>query len=111
MLQTQLFPAEKKNRYDAFDASHLLLPEDEPLSNKIIESYRELAYSVVEQALNDLLSEDEVDRRNAVDFCTSNDRSNREVRLMWLGWLQMEEAVLAKAARKRLGWLSSTATV
>lgn len=110
-MQAQLFPqiqpprAVKINRYDAADMSHLALPADEPLSAKIIEAHREFAYSVIEQALNDLLSENESERRNAEEFCLSSDPAHRRIRMLWLGWLQMDEEILAKAAKKRLGLL------
>lgn len=108
MLQIQLFQVEKKDRYDV-DLSHLELPEDEPLSSKIIDAHRQLAYSVVMQALDDLMSPDEPTRRSAEEFCLSDDHAHRQTRLLWLGWLKMEEGVLAKAARKRLEWLSLSA--
>lgn len=100
MFQAALFPVEKKDRYDV-DLSGLELPEDEPLSSKIIDAYRQLAYSVVMQALDDLANNDEPTRRSAEEFCLSNRRAHRQNRLLWIGWLKMEEETLAKAARKR----------
>ena len=109
-LQYQPLPApsstRKPNRYD-IDLSHLMLPSDEPLSVKVIEANRQLAYSIVEQALEDLLSNDEDVQRSAEQFCFSSDPAYREIRSLWLGWLGMEEEVLEKAAKKRLKWLSS----
>lgn len=109
MHQKQLFPTRKTGRYDV-DLSHLELPEDEPLSGNIIESNRQLAYAVIMQALDDLLSKDQNEQRSAARFCLSDDRAHRELRMLWLGWLQMEEETLAKAANKRLEWLSLSAT-
>jgi hypothetical protein len=106
MNQMQLFPVQKTGRYDV-DLSHLELSEDEPLSSKIIDSYRSLAYQLVAQTLEDLLSEDESIRRSAVDFCLSNEHAHRQIRLLWLGWLNMEEEVLMRAAKKRLEWFSA----
>lgn len=108
MNQIQLFPTGKTDRYDV-DLSHLELPEDEPLSSRIIDSYRQLAYQVVAQALEDLLSKDGPTRRSAEEFCLSNEHAHRQMRLHWLGWLKMEEEVLMKAAKKRLEWLSLSA--
>lgn len=104
----QILQVDKKDRYDV-DLSHLELPEDEPISSKIIDAYRQLAYSVVMQSLDDLLSHDEPTRRSAEEFCLSDDHAHRQTRLLWLGWLKMEEEVLARAARKRLEWLNLAA--
>jgi hypothetical protein len=104
----QLFPVQKTGRYDV-DLTHLELPEDEPLSSKIIDSYRSLAYQLVAQALEDLLSEDESIRRSAVDFCLSSEHAYRQTRLLWLGWLKMDEGVLMRAAKKRLEWITEAA--
>ena len=110
LLQPPPLPAprstRKPNRYD-IDLSHLMLPSDEPLSVKVIEANRQLAYSIVEQALEDLLSDDDDVRRSAEQFCLSDSTDYREIRSLWLGWLGMDEEVLEKAAKKRLGWLSS----
>lgn len=108
MLQTQLFQVEKKDRYD-IDLSFLELPEDEPLSQKIIEANSKLAYEVIAITLEDLLSKDKDIRRSAEEFCFSNEFEHRQIRLLWLGWLNMEEDILAKAARKRLERLSLSA--
>lgn len=88
-------------RYDV-DLSHLALPEDEPLSEKIIEAHRKLAYSVIRQAIDDLTSDNEELRMSAVEFCLSNKPEDREARRLWLAWIQVDEAVIAQAARKIL---------
>lgn len=84
------------------DLSHLDLPKDEPLSEKIIESYRKLAYALVTQAIEDLMSDNKEIAQSAMDFCLSDEFEHRQARLLWTGWLGMDEEVLKKAAKKRL---------
>lgn len=102
-------PRVHKYRSPSFETADLtpyLLPEDEPLSSKIIEAHQELAYEVVSQALADLACRDERERKYAEEFCLSSDPAYHELRMLWLGWIGMKEETLAHAAQTRMRWLS-----
>jgi hypothetical protein len=104
--QTAGVSARKKraNLFDTADLSALELDRDEPLSSDVIQSYQAIAHKVIEQAIEDLSSNDEDAKRAAIRFCLDKDRRHREIRLLWLGWIGMSEEVLARAATLRLNW-------
>lgn len=94
----------RANLFDTADLSALELDRDEPLSADVIKSYQDIAHKVIEQAIEDLSSNDEDVKRAAIRFCLDEDRRHREIRLLWLGWIGMSEEVLARAANLRLNW-------
>lgn len=96
--------AKRQNLFDTADLSALELDRNEPLSADVIKSYQDLAHKVIEQAIEDLGSNDEDVKRAAIRFCLDEDRRHREIRLLWLGWIGMSEEVLARAANLRLKW-------
>lgn len=108
-LATALAEPKKGNPFDTLDLSALELPEDEPLSGEIIKGYQKLARHVIGQVIKDLDSPDEDVRNTATRFCLDDNRAHHELRMLWLGWIDMSEEVLAEAALMRLKW-STAAT-
>lgn len=97
-------------RRDCFDEVEVdQLPEDEPLSSKMIEMYQGLAHAVLAQAIEDLGSNDDAVRQSAERFCLSDDPANNAMRMLWLGWIGMSEETFSRAATTRLGWLKRAA--
>jgi len=92
---------QESQKWNQVDLSHLDLVE-EPLNTKIISSYQVLAYRVIAQAIEDLMSDDPEVRESAENFCLSNLDRYREMRMLWLDWIQMDEDVLMRAARRSI---------
>jgi hypothetical protein len=91
----------KKNAILDIDTSHIDLLNEE-INKKIIDSYKRLASAVLINALDDLSSNEEDVRSNAIKFCFSQEHDYREIRLFWLGWINAEEDVFINAARRFL---------
>lgn len=101
-LATAIAEPKKGNPFDTLDLSALELPEDEPLSGEIIKSYQKLAQHIIGQVIKDLDSPDEDVRNTATRFCLDDNSAHHEMRMLWLGWNNMSEEVLAEKALMRL---------
>lgn len=97
------------DRFDAVDLTPHQLPEDEPLSSKVIEMNQKLALAVLTQAIDDLGNPDMTERNSAQRFCLSPDPDYHILRMLWLGWLGMSEETFARAATTRIMSLNKTA--
>lgn len=88
--------------FETVDLSQLALPKDEPLSTPIIMAHAALARAVIDRALEDLSSNDEITKRTAIRFCLSKDKADQDDREFWLAWLDTNSDELARNARQRL---------
>lgn len=90
------------NSFETADLSKYQLPADEPLSSKVIEMNQKLALAVLMQAIEDLGSADIVKRQSAQRFCLSDEADYHAIRMLWLGWIGMDEETFARAAAMKV---------